>query len=146
MVLLLSIQQFEQFNVLGKTIISPAHWIKRSNGMPRNGCSCWNEEYFLPSFYNFVGIDLWVLEKIFVEIYKCICTIFLSSLQGWIPSYWQIFYNNPWESELLFLAVIKQFFLPVFKKNSCYVPVLSSLPDSSCNNCFQNSYLSCYLK
>ena len=31
-------------------------------------------------------------------------------------------------------------FLPVFKKNSCYVPVLSSLPDSSCNNCFQNSY------
>ena len=37
-------------------------------------------------------------------------------------------------------------FLPVFKKNSCYVPVLSSLPDSSCNNCFQNSYLSCYFK
>ena len=37
-------------------------------------------------------------------------------------------------------------FLVVFKKNSCYVPVLSSLQDSSCNNGFQNSYLSCYFK
>ena len=47
---------------------------------------------------------------------------------------------NPRESEMLFSAVFFSSFLPVFKKNSCYLPVLSSLPDSSCNNWFQNSY------
>ena len=37
-------------------------------------------------------------------------------------------------------------FFTGFKKNSCYVPVLSSLPESSCNIWFQNSYLSCCFK
>ena len=80
-------QQFQQSNVLSKTLILPAHLLRIKESKvaklcPQNGCTFWNVGYFLPLFYKCVGIDPGILEKIFVKIYECIFTILLSSLHG----------------------------------------------------------------
>ena len=73
-------------------------------------------------------VNLWLKCNMAWKLQKCCALI-------------SLIYEIPQEKVNCCFQLLFSSFLPVFKKNSCYVPVLSS-----CNNCFQNSYLSCYFK